>query len=155
MVESGLAAPHQDKRSRTVWWRVGLALLLVVSGIWLLVRDIPPVLLTWETASEVGTAGFNVYRATAAEMDFVQINAALIPSEGDELVGAAYRFEDDAVSPGRQYHYRIEEVEWNGAASLYPETVTVRAGLPRVWIKAEGVVLVALAVLMLWRGFKR
>ena len=138
-----------------VWWRIGLALVLFVSGIWLLVRDIPPVLLSWETASEVGTAGFNVYRADSSGDDFVQINAVLIPAKGDELVGAAYRFEDDEVLPGRRYIYRIEEVEWNGAVNVYPETVAVRAGLPRVWTKIEGGVLLALAGLLLWRSFRR
>ena len=85
----------EGKNDQLPWWRIGLALVLLVGGLWLLVRDIPPVLLTWETASEVGTAGFNVYRATTPDGDFVQINSALIPAEGDELVGAAYRFEDD------------------------------------------------------------
>ena len=137
------------------WWRIGLILALVVSGLWLLVRDIPPVLLTWETASEVGTAGFNVYRAATPGGDFVQINSGLIPAEGDELVGAAYRFEDVDVVLGRRYSYRIEEVEWDGGTNLYPETVTVRAGLPRPWIKVEGGLLLGLAAFLLWRSFKR
>ena len=137
------------------WWRVGLIVLLLVSGVWLLARDIPPVLLSWETASEIGTAGFNVYRSVTPDGDYVQLNTALIPAEGDGLVGAAYRFEDDAVAPGRRYSYRIEEVEWDGGTNLYPETVTVRAGLPRVWIKVEGAVLLGLAALVLWRSVKR
>jgi hypothetical protein len=142
------------------WGRVLLAAVLLVSGIYLLLSDIPPVTLSWETASEVGTAGFNVYRAEApvpeaSGGDFVQVNAALIPAEGDEMVGAAYRFEDDAVRPGRRYAYRIEEVEWDGVTTLYPETVTVRAGLPRVWTKAEGGLLLLLGVILLWRNLKR
>ena len=132
-----------------------MIVLLLVSGIWLLAREIPPVLLTWETASEVGTAGFYVYRAATPDGDFARLNSVLIPAAGDELVGAAYRFEDDAVSPGQRYSYRIEEVEWDGGTNMYPETVTVRAGLPRVWIKVEGVVLLSLAVLLLWRSVKR
>lgn len=137
------------------WGRVLLAALLLVSGVYLLLSDIPPVALSWETASEVGAAGFNVYRAEASGDDFVQVNAALIPAEGDEMVGAAYRFEDDAVAPGRRYAYRIEEVEWDGHTTLYPETVTVRAGLPRAWTKAEGGLLLLLGVILLWRSLKR
>ncbi len=137
------------------WLRFLLALLLSVGGLMLLWRDIPPVLLTWETASEVGTAGFNVYRAAAPDGDFVQVNPTLIPAVGDELVGASYRFADDNVMPGRRYQYRIEEVEWDGTINTYPETVTVRAGLPRVWTKIEGGVLILLALFVLWRSFKR
>lgn len=137
------------------WGRGLLAAALLVSGLLLLLADIPPVTLSWETASEVGTAGFNVYRAAAPGGDFVQINAALIPAEGDELAGAAYRFEDDDVAPGRRYDYRIEEVEWDGSTNIYPETVAVRAGLPRLWTKVEGGVLLLLALFLLWRSFKR
>jgi hypothetical protein len=147
------------------WSWVLLAALLLVSGVYLLLADIPPVALSWETASEVGTAGFNVYRADAfgtdvpapdiSGGDFVQVNTALIPAEGDEMVGAAYRFEDDGVAPGRRYAYRIEEVEWDDHTTLYPETVTVRAGLPRTWTKAEGGLLLVLSAILLWRSFKR
>jgi len=147
------------------WSRIVLAVLLLVSGVYLLLSDIPPVALSWETASEVGAAGFNVYRADASGTDiptpdisgsdFVQVNAALIPAEGDEMVGAAYRFEDDGVTPGRRYAYRIEEVEWDGHTTLYPETVTVRAGLPRTWTKVEGGLLLLLSAILLWRSFKR
>ncbi|MFN2286470.1 MAG: hypothetical protein ACK2UQ_18790 [Anaerolineae bacterium] len=155
----------QDDHGAFPWGRVLLAAVLLVSGVFLLLDDIPPVALSWETASEVGAAGFNVYRAEVSGTgvpvsdisgdDFVQINAALIPAEGDELVGAAYRFEDDDVAPGRRYAYRIEEVEWDGQATLYPETVTVRAGLPRAWTKAEGGLLLLLGAFLLWRSFKR
>ncbi len=146
-----------DEQSKVAfpWGRTLLAAVLLVSGLWLLLADIPPVALTWETASEVGTAGFNVYRAAAPGGDFVQVNAALIPAKGDELAGAAYRFADDDVAPGRRYEYRIEEVEWDGSINIYPETVAVRAGLPRLWTKVEGGVLLLLALFLLWRSFKR
>ncbi|HOU15417.1 MAG TPA: hypothetical protein PKZ84_20105 [Anaerolineae bacterium] len=137
------------------WGRILLAVVLFVSGLWLLLADIPPVALTWETASEVGTAGFNVYRAAVPGGDFVQVNTALIPAEGDELAGATYRFADDNVAPGQRYEYRIEEVEWDGTINVYPETVAVRAGLPRMWTKVEGGVLLLLALFLLWRSLKR
>lgn len=147
----------QDEQAHVAfpWGRALLAAALLVSGIALLLANIPPVALSWETASEVGTAGFDVYRAAAPDGDFVQVNPTLIPAEGDELVGAAYRFEDDDVAPGRRYQYRIEELEWDGSINAYPETVTVRAGLPRLWTKVEGGVLLLLALFVLWRSFKR
>jgi len=129
--------------------------LLCLGGIILLVLDIPPVSLSWETASEVGTAGFHVYRSSLADPTFMRVNPALITAQGDEMTGASYRFVDDAVVVGRRYVYRIEEVEWDGTINSYPETVTVRAGLPRVWTKIEGAFLVVLAAFLFWRNRKR
>jgi len=138
------------------WGRWILALLMAVGGAWLLLADIAPVVLTWETASEVGTAGFNVYRAlTPDSVSFKQVNPNLIPVQGDELTGATYRFADDAVQVGRKYCYRIEEIEWDGTITPYPETVQVRAGFPRLWTKIEGGMLLFLASIVLWRALRR
>ena len=62
-----------------------LAVLLLVGGVYLLLADVPPVALTWETASEVGAAGFNVYRADvsgtdARDGDFVLVDRAFWPA---------------------------------------------------------------------------
>ncbi len=133
-------------------WRILPPLLLAVVGVWLLLADIPPVALSWETASEVGTAGFNVYRSPAASADFVQANPTLIPAQGDEMTGAAYEFADADVSVGRRYAYRIEEVEWDGDHTTYPDVVTVRAGLPRTWTKIEGGLMLMLAIVLIWKG---
>ncbi len=132
-----------------------LVLILCVVGCVLLIVDVPAVVLSWDTASEVGTAGFNVYRSpawdSAAPEDWIKVNDELIPSTGDEMVGADYRFEDDDLMPGRKYRYRIEEVEWDGGATWYPEEVVVRAGFPSRWTKLEGVGLILLGLVLLWR----
>jgi hypothetical protein len=133
-----------------------LALILVGVGLSLLLSNAPPVVVSWETASEVGAAGFNVYRSPVWESrEAVRVNPALIPSTGDETVGATYRFEDRdrALIPGRRYRYQIEEVEWDGSATLYPEAVVVRAGLPALWTKIEGVVLIVLALILTLRPY--
>lgn len=137
-----------------LFWRILPGLLLAAGGGWLLWANIPPVLLSWETASEVGTAGFNVYRSPVASADFVQANPTLIPAHGDEVTGAAYHFQDADVTAGQRYTYRIEEVEWDGTRTTYPETVAVRAGLPRFWTKVEGGLMLLLAVILIWKGFK-
>ena len=145
----------KGKQIRIPWVHSALALLLIVAALYLFLVDIPPVILTWETASEVGTAGFNIYRAEASsEEAFIQVNAALIPAEGDEVLGASYRYEDYAVSSATQYLYQIEEVEWDGTSQLFPETVTVRAGLTQTWRQIEGAILCIVAIVILWRGFK-
>lgn len=132
-----------------------LTLVLIGIGVVLLVVRVSPVTVVWETASEVGTAGFNVYRAensaSVTNDPWTKINDDLIPAQGDEVVGARYRYEDHDVQPGRRYQYQIEEVEWDGASTLYPNTVQVRAGLPSVWTRVEGIVLILFALLLLWR----
>ena len=139
---------------RRIVWGV-LAVLLTVGGVWLLLSDLAPVVLTWETASEVGAAGFNVYRSPIDEDDFTQVNEELIPAQGDEMVGATYRFEDSDVKLGARYRYRIEEIELDGGTTVYPETVEVRAGLPRRWLRVEGGILIAVALLIVWQTFLR
>ncbi|MGC9521037.1 MAG: hypothetical protein ACP5HG_04060 [Anaerolineae bacterium] len=147
---------ESDRDRRDV---IGLRLLLAFAslgvGILLLFLDVPPVVLTWETASEVGTAGFNVYRAPAWDTDsadsWTRVNPELIPAEGDEVVGASYRFEDEGLRPGRRYRYRIEEVEWDGTTTVYPDVVIVRAGMPRYVTKGEGVVLLLLGAFLMGR----
>ena len=135
-----------------------LALILLGAGLWLLLSDAPPVVVSWETASEVGTAGFNVYRSPAWEsVEGERVNPDLVPSAGDEMVGAVYRFEDRdrALVPGRRYRYQIEEVEWDGSTVLYPESVVVRAGLPETWTKVEGGGLIVLALILTLTRFRR
>jgi hypothetical protein len=144
-----------EKRHSKPWGQMILAVVLFVGAGYLLFVDIPPVVLSWETASEVGTAGFNVYRAEFSTAEFVQVNEDLIPAQGDEVLGAAYRYEDYEVSPIKRYQYRIGEVEWNGAHQLYPDTVMVRAGLTRPWRQLEGGGLLVLALALLWWSWKK
>ena len=155
---AGSRFPGSEKR-----WKVDLTLALIVilfgAGVVLLVVRVAPVTVVWETASEVGTAGFNIYRssgaADAAASAWELVNPALIQAQGDEVVGAHYRYEDHDVQPGRRYQYQIEEVEWNGVRTLYPNIVQVRAGLPRMWTRIEGAALVCLAFVLWLRRRKR
>lgn len=127
--------------------------LLVIVGIVLLRYDSGGVVVSWETASEVNTSGFNLFRAEgSAEGPFEQVNDELIPARGDPLIGASYQIQDVEAAPGRLYFYQIEEVEWTGARQRYPEVVQVRAGLPRSLLIAEGAALIILGcVLLFWQ----
>lgn len=116
---------------------------LIVAGILLLFYQPGGVIVTWETASEVNTMGFNLYRSEGATQAPVErVNAELIPAEGDPLAGASYRVEDREVRAGRIYSYQIEEVEWNGTRTRYPQVVRARAGVAREWLLAEGAALI-------------
>lgn len=87
----------------------------------------------WETASEIGTAGFNVHRRDPATGRFTKLNDRLLPSLVAAPRGGAYRFPDTAVVLGEPSTYAIEEVEATGRTRLYgPFTVTATGVAPRV-----------------------
>jgi hypothetical protein len=86
-------------------------------------------MVEWETASEVGTAGFNLLRQDPASGSFSKINDSLLPTLIGSPQGGVYRYPDQDVAPGRTYTYRLEEVEADGTTRSYgPFTVTVDAG---------------------------
>lgn len=85
--------------------------------------------LEWETASELGTAGFNLYRSTAPHGEYHKLNAALIPpQQPGGLVGATYVWTDTNVLPGLTYYYRLEDVDTEGGSGWHGPA---QASLPR------------------------
>jgi hypothetical protein len=102
------------------------------------------VVITWETVSEVETAAFHIYRSESPEGDYSPVTETPVPAQGDPLVGASYRYEDESVIWGQRYFYQLEEVELDGARTRYPEVVAGRAGLGWGWALASGSSLAAL-----------
>lgn len=85
----------------------------------------------WETASEIGTTGFNIYRLDPSTDEFVQLNDRLLPALGGARQGGVYRFPDPNVVPGRQSTYAFEEIEAKGDKHTYgPYAVIAGAGKP-------------------------
>ena len=72
------------------------------------------VVIRWETASEVETAGFNLLRGTTWQGPFTQLNASLIPGAGTTGEQHDYTWTDTAAKPNVVYYYRIEEVLFDG-----------------------------------------
>jgi hypothetical protein len=112
------------------------------------------VIVTWETASEVDTAAFHVYRSRSPEGPFSPISEAPVLAEGDPLVGASYRYEDEDVAWGQRYFYQLEEVELDGTRNRYPEVVEGRAGVGWAWALAGGAILGALGALVATVGVR-
>jgi hypothetical protein len=102
----------------------------------------------WSTASEIDTAGFNVYRSDNSEGPFVQINEQLITATGDTLSGGDYTYTDKNVVPGKLYYYELEDVEFNGSSSRYgPVQVSSnKLGIYGIieYVLAGGVVVIGL-----------
>jgi len=71
------------------------------------------ILVEWETATELNTAAFNLYRAETSTGPWDTIVDAQ-PAQGDGTTGATYIFTDYDVEAGKTYYYLLEEVDSNG-----------------------------------------
>ena len=110
------------------------------------------VTVEWSTASELNTAGFNLYRGESQDGPFTRINAELIPASPDPLIGGSYIYTDTGVAAGRTYYYQLEDVETSGAATIQG-VVQVRAdgGLDPallIALAAVGVVMIGIMVFL-------
>jgi hypothetical protein len=115
------------------------------------------VTVEWSTASELNTAGFNLYRGETKDGPFTRINTDLIPSSPDPLIGGSYTFTDTAVIGGRTYYYQLEDVETSGVATVQG-VVEVKAdgGLdPAVLIASAVVAAIAIGLVALLRRNRR
>ena len=77
------------------------------------------VLLEWETASEIDNAGFNLWRSQAQAGPYTRLNAQLIPVRGGPTTGASYSYDDDTVTNGVTYWYKLEDVNLYGVSTLH------------------------------------
>jgi hypothetical protein len=110
------------------------------------------VTVEWSTASELNTAGFNLYRGETQDGPFTRINVELIPASPDPLIGGSYVFTDTAVIAGRTYYYQLEDVETSGATTIQG-VVQVKAdgGLdPALFIAlgAVGLIMIGITVFL-------
>lgn len=83
------------------------------------------VLLTWQTASEVNNAGFEVQRSKEGTQLFEKIN--WINDHGDSQQTVSYEWEDLNVEKGITYYYRLMQVDFDGNQN-FSEVVSARLG---------------------------
>jgi hypothetical protein len=78
------------------------------------------VLAAWETAAEINTVGFNLWRSETRDGGYVQVNDALIPAASlGGVWGGFYIYTDSDVTPGTTYYYKLNELETGGASNWY------------------------------------
>lgn len=78
------------------------------------------IMLNWETAAELNSLGFNVYRAASADGLRSKLNSSLIASQAPgSPMGASYQFADDTASAGITYYYWLHEVSADGEEMEY------------------------------------
>nr|WP_287422408.1 BspA family leucine-rich repeat surface protein [Candidatus Brachybacter algidus] len=80
------------------------------------------ILLTWITSAELNNDYFEIWRGTKAE------KFALIGSvkASNNINGGTYSFRDDTdLKPGENYYYKIKQVDFNGAFSIF-DIISIR-----------------------------
>jgi hypothetical protein len=83
------------------------------------------VLLEWETANETNTAGFNLWRGQVEAGPYTKLNVHLIPAWGGPTTGASYRYDDDTVTNGATYWYKLEDVSLHGVSTFHGPSAAV------------------------------
>jgi hypothetical protein len=111
----------------------GLLTEAVLSGV-AAFRHRDGVLVRWETASEVGTAGFRLLRWEPSAKDFVDVGEEPAPALPEAPQGAAYEVVDRDADPRTSQIYRLVEIELSGnqrdlgTFELEPQNDTERWG---------------------------
>jgi len=82
------------------------------------------VTLCWSTGSEIENLGFNLYRSTNNNGEFLMLNAELIPGHGSTSEMHEYSYTDHNVVNGVTYFYKIEDVDYAGTAKLHDVIVS-------------------------------
>jgi hypothetical protein len=77
------------------------------------------VILEWTTESEIDNAGFNLYRATSENGEYIKINDSLITAKSSPTQGAAYEFIDKNVKPWKKAYYKLEDIDLNGMSTFH------------------------------------
>ncbi|HEY0781037.1 MAG TPA: C25 family cysteine peptidase, partial [Thermoanaerobaculia bacterium] len=86
------------------------------------------VVLEWETAAEIGTAGFRVLRRDERSGELRAVSGRLLPASG-QAAGGVYRFVDETAPTSGRLTYKIVEQELRGSEREHgPFTVAVQQG---------------------------
>jgi hypothetical protein len=135
--------------------RTLVPLVYFILGFGIVYFGFPPrITFTWETVSEVDTAGFVLHRSDLPTGPFSPIIETPIPAKGDPLVGASYEYEDRDVTWGQRYYYQLEEVERSGNRNTFPDIVDGKAGAGRSWALAAGALLAIVGGAIGWVSTK-
>jgi DNA-binding beta-propeller fold protein YncE len=90
--------------------------------------------VTWVTASELNTAGFNVYRSAERNGARIKLNEFLIPARGSAFEGAEYAFMDKHAAGG---YFWFEDVSLSGGSTVHGPVSVVLGDIPAVFSLAQ------------------
>lgn len=69
--------------------------------------------LEWKAISETNVLGYNILRSEGSSGIYTQINNDLISAKGSPETTVAYNFKDNSVKSGKEYSYKLIEVQSN------------------------------------------
>jgi len=75
------------------------------------------ILISWETASELGVVGYDVLRRREDGGPETVVTEVRVPALGDESHPTAYHYLDRSAEPGVRYVYRVRGVTPDGLVS--------------------------------------
>jgi hypothetical protein len=76
--------------------------------------------LEWETATELNSLGFHLYRGQSRAGDRQRLNNTLIPAQNAGVpTGSIYSWQDQDVDAGTTYYYWLEDVDARGESRLH------------------------------------
>ncbi len=85
------------------------------------------VVLEWETATEINTAGFFIRRSTEQNGVFERVSE-FIPAQGDSLTGAVYQYTDGGLTNGMTYYYQLEAIDNDQSVEFFGPIDATPAG---------------------------
>lgn len=119
---------------------------VAMAGYGFILHRSPRILIEWQTATEIDTIGFNLYRADQIEGPYQKLNASLILAANDPLRGGSYHYVDAIGMPNRIYYYQLEDVDTQGKTTRH-EPVSVQVHPQGVWELIGGAGLIALGLI--------
>lgn len=148
----------------TIQQKQSSRLLIALGSLWLILAAAnlayqlanPTLKVHWETATEIQTAGFNIYRGTSSEDISTLVNQdGLIPSYGEDVSGASYTYVDDTIEVGQTFYYMIEEIEYDGQANRYDSDVfTAKIPYLTLWTAVITAVSAIVGLALIVTGLK-
>jgi hypothetical protein len=80
--------------------------------------------LNWEATAERGVYGYVIYRADDRSGPFRRINAQVVRVPQGPEENHSYTYVDEAVEPGRTYHYYLDALAETGVKQRFSGIVT-------------------------------
>jgi hypothetical protein len=119
-VTPGIGSANATADSETVLTFINLPLAVLLAG-FSAEAQADRVLVQWDTVSEMGNLGFNLWRGVSPDEPDTQLNTSLIPSQAPgSTQGYSYEWTDQAnLVAGTTYYYWLESVDANGPVTRH------------------------------------
>ncbi|MFQ5398403.1 MAG: hypothetical protein ACE5E7_02270 [Anaerolineae bacterium] len=125
---------RQHRSSRLLMFLGALWLVLAAALLYYQLSSPVTIKVEWETATELNTAGFQLYRSNSPDGELTLLNKdGLIPGKGNSTSGARYTFVDKNVEAGKTYYYVLEEVEYDSTTNRYDDEQFAYSVPPVSW----------------------